>query len=98
MDNTFSIFDEYRNSKYKFGTDTERVDRIDECTTSWVSKKKIQYQFLHNCLPSCRCHLLIILPVHLNTETDMKEIMKSALVNCIGFELLKNAMHIVSIL
>ena len=34
------------------------------------------------------CDLLIISPVHLNTEADMKEIMKSVLVDCIGFGLL----------
>ena len=54
--------------------------------------KRIKCQFLHGCQPDCKCRpttstcdLVITLPVHLSTEDDMKEIMTSALIDCIGF-------------
>lgn len=49
----------------------------------------------HGCKPGCAwrpttstCDLVITLPVHLNTEGNMKEIMHSALVDCVDFGLL----------
>lgn len=57
--------------------------------------KKIQCRFLHGCQSGCKCRpttstcdLVITLPVHLNTEDNMKEIMESALIDCIDFGLL----------
>jgi hypothetical protein len=57
--------------------------------------KKINCQFLHGCKPGCKCRpttstcdLVITLPVHLNTEGNMKEIMHSALIDCVDFGLL----------
>ena len=57
--------------------------------------KKIRCQFLHGCLPGCKCRpttstcdLVITFPVHLNTEENTKEIMTSAFMDCIGFGLL----------
>ena len=57
--------------------------------------KKIQCQFLHGCPAGCKCKpttstcdLALTLPVYLNTEDDMKEIMYSALIDCLDFGLL----------
>ena len=56
--------------------------------------KKITIQFLHRCGQDCRCRpttstcdLVITLPVHLDNENDMKEIMASAIADCDGFGL-----------
>lgn len=54
--------------------------------------KKIKCQFLHGCVPGCRCRpttstcdLVITLPVHLDTEQAMQEIMAAALKEDPGF-------------
>ena len=65
----------------KWLTGTKRVPPL-------AFSKKIQCKFLHGCPAGCRCRpttstcdLSITLPVHLDTEENMKEIMISALVD-----------------
>ena len=58
--------------------------------------KRITIQFLYGCDKDCRCRpttstcdLVITIPVHVDNENDMKEIMASAIVDCDGFGLIK---------
>ena len=57
--------------------------------------KKIQCQFLDGCPAGCKCRsttstcdLVLTLPVHLNKEDDMKEIMYSSPIDCLDLGLL----------
>lgn len=56
---------------------------------------KIKCQFLHACQAGCRCRptcstcdLAVTLPVHLNSNDEMVEIMTSALNDSTGFDLI----------
>lgn len=54
--------------------------------------KKISVQFVHGCAEACRCRptvstcdITIKLPVHLSSEEDMTDMIKSAIKDCSGF-------------
>jgi hypothetical protein len=54
--------------------------------------KKYSVQFVHDCEEGCRCRptvstcdITLKIPVHLSTEEDMRDILKSAIKDCVGF-------------